>query len=139
MTPEQVQLVQQTWSRLAPDKAGAGMLFYDRLFAQHPELQPMFKGDRRTQALKLMNMIDVAVNALNDLGAVVPDIEVMGRRHLNYGVEPEHYAQVGAVLLWTLQQGLGEQYTPEVEGAWTTVYGVLADTMQRGAYENMPG
>lgn len=36
-------------------------------------------------------------------------------------------------LLWTLGQGLGEEFTPEVKEAWGTVYGVLAATMQEGA------
>jgi len=42
---------------------------------------------------------------------------------------------VGEVLLWTLERGLAEPFTPEVRAAWTKVYGVLAATMQAGAAE----
>jgi nitric oxide dioxygenase len=36
-------------------------------------------------------------------------------------------------LLWTLEQGLGPAFTPEVKDAWATVYGVLSGTMVEGA------
>jgi len=48
-------------------------------------------------------------------------------------VRTEHYATVGSALLWTLEQGLGEQFTPEVREAWTAAYGLLAQVMQQGA------
>jgi hemoglobin-like flavoprotein len=48
-------------------------------------------------------------------------------------VKPEHYDTVAAALLWTLEQGLGDGFTPDVREAWTTVYGVLATTMKDAA------
>jgi hemoglobin-like flavoprotein len=49
-----------------------------------------------------------------------------------------HYATVGAALLWTLGEGLGERFTPEVQAAWTSAYTVLADTMRTAAEEELP-
>jgi len=57
----------------------------------------------------------------------------LGRQHVNYGVQEEHYDTVGAALLWTLEQGLQEEFTTEVKEAWTTVYGLLAQTMKEAA------
>ena len=37
----------------------------------------------------------------------------------------EHYPVVGGALLWTLEKGLGEAWTPEVAAAWTAAYGTL--------------
>jgi hemoglobin-like flavoprotein len=37
---------------------------------------------------------------------------------------------VGAALLWTLAQGLGEGFTAETEAAWVAAYTLLAETMQ---------
>jgi nitric oxide dioxygenase len=50
-----------------------------------------------------------------------------------YGVRREHYATVGAALLWTLQSGLGEEFTPEVREAWASAYLLLSTTMQEAA------
>jgi len=67
------------------------------------------------------------------LETLLPVIEALGRRHAGYGVKDEHYATVAAALLWALEQALGGRFTPDVKGAWTAAYGVLAFTMQRAA------
>ena len=54
-------------------------------------------------------------------------------RHSGYGVTEAHYRVVGEALLWTLERGLGPDFTPEVRAAWAKVYGVLAAAMQGGA------
>ena len=83
----------------------------------------------KEQGGKLMAMIGAAVNGLNDLESLVPVVQDLGARHGTYGVQPSHYDTVAGALLWTLGQGLGDEFTPEVETAWTNVYTVLAETM----------
>lgn len=87
------------------------------------------------QGHRLMQMIAVAVRGLNDLERLVPAVRVLGQRHVGYGVEASHYGAVGAALLWTLEQGLGDAFTPEARAAWTTVYGILAGAILDGASE----
>ena len=133
ITSKQVQLVQSTWAEVVPIADTAAGLFYERLFEMDPALKPLFKSDIKEQGKKLMQMITVAVRGLNDLGALVPAVAALAARHNGYGVKPEHYDTVGAALLWTLEKGLGEAFTPEVKESWANVYGVLAATMQNGA------
>jgi hemoglobin-like flavoprotein len=133
MTPHQVELVQTTWEKVVPISEQAAALFYNRLFEIDPELKPMFKSDIKEQGRKLMQMITVAVRGLKDLGKLVPPVEDMGRRHVSYGVRSRDYETVGSALLWTLDKGLGDAFTPEVKEAWATVYGVLSTTMQKAA------
>lgn len=130
MTPKQVELVQTSWEKCVPIADQAATLFYGKLFELDPNLKPLFKSDMKEQGRKLMTMITVAVRGLNDLGKLVPAVQDLGRRHVGYGVKDEHYATVGSALLWTLEQGLGSAFTPEVKDAWTTTYTVLADTMK---------
>jgi hemoglobin-like flavoprotein len=87
----------------------------------------------REQGAKLMKMINVAVNGLDRIESIVPAVQDLGRRHVGYGVKQAHYDTVGAALLWTLEQGLGDDFTPEVKEAWETVYGVLAGTRKEAA------
>lgn len=133
MTPEQIQTVQKSWSSVLPIQDQAGALFYAKLFEIDPELQALFKGDMVEQGRKLMSMIGVAVNALDRLETVVPAVQAMGERHADYGVKEADYAAVGSALLWALETGLGEAFIPQVEQAWTEVYGVLATTMKDAA------
>ena len=85
------------------------------------------------QGKKLMQMINVAVAGLERLDAIRSAVKDLGRRHDGYGVKEEHYESVGAALLRTLGQGLGEEFTPEVEEAWAETYRTLTGIMKEGA------
>ncbi|TWO71032.1 hemin receptor [Caenimonas sedimenti] len=135
MTPRQIKLVQASFAQVRPIAATAAELFYNRLFSLDPALRPMFKGDIARQGQMLMSMIGAAVLGLGNLERLAPVVRDLGARHAGYGVRTEHYATVGAALLWTLEQGLGPQFTDEVREAWTAAYGLLSDVMQLGAME----
>jgi hemoglobin-like flavoprotein len=135
MTPEQITLVKSSWAKVVPIAQTAAKLFYGRLFDLDPALRPLFKGDMEEQGRKLMRMVGTAVNGLDRLDQIVPAVKDLGVRHAGYGVTDAHYDTVGAALLWTLGQGLGDAYTRETEAAWATVYGLLADTMKAAAAE----
>ena len=133
MTPEQAVLVKNSWALVTPIADKAAELFYGKLFELDPELKSLFKGDMTEQGRKLMAMINTAVNGLDKLEAIVPAVEQLGERHVDYGVKDKDYDTVGAALLWTLEAGLGDAFTPEVKEAWTITYGVLATTMKAAA------
>ena len=130
MRPEQIELVQTSFAKVAPIAKTAAALFYARLFELDPTLRPMFRTDLREQGRKLMAMLRMVVNGLTRLEPLVPAVEALGRRHVEYGVRDEHYEVVGAALLWTLRQGLGDDFTPETEAAWTEAYTILATVMK---------
>jgi len=135
MTPEMVRLVKESWAKIAPNAHQVGDLFYTRLLEVYPELNPLFEGDLGEQGSKLMAMIGRAVDALDDLSPLVPTLMALGARHRDYGVKQEDYPKLADALLWTLQQGLGKDFTPELMVAWVGVYGTLAETMLAGAAE----
>ena len=130
-----IELVQQSWEKVKPISDKAAELFYGRLFEIAPEVKPYFKGDMDEQGKKLMQMISTAVSALKRLDTVVPAVQDLGRRHVSYGVKDKDYDSVGSALLWTLEQGLGEEFTEDTKSAWAKTYTVLADTMKEAAAE----
>ena len=119
MTPEQVTLVQQTFGQVAPIADKAAEIFYDRLFEVAPTVKPLFQGDMAEQRRKLIAMLAVVVRGLSDLPSILPVASALAKRHVDYGARPEHYPVVGAALLWTLERGLGPQWTAEAASAWT--------------------
>jgi hemoglobin-like flavoprotein len=134
MTGEQIRLVRVTWLEVAPIADTAARLFYGRLFESDPEIQRLFAhADMDQQRAKLMRTLTVAVGALDKLETIRPALENLGRRHVGYGVEERHYDLVGAALLWTLQEGLGDRYTAAVREAWTAAYSTLAAIMREAA------
>ena len=134
MTPDQKALVKLTWQKVLPIAESASELFYHRLFEIDPALRDLFDGtDMTMQRLKLMQTLGVAIRGLDDLETLLPIVEDLGRRHVGYGVTDAHYETVGAALLWTLEKGLGEAWTPEVADAWTAAYGTLSGAMREAA------
>lgn len=134
MTPENIALVKSSWQQVLPIQKAAAQLFYGRLFELDPSLRPLFKGDMAEQGRKLMTMINTVVMSLDRLDPLLGAVEDLGRRHVAYGVTEAHYDTVGSALLWTLGQGLGAQFTPAVEAAWTEAYTTLASVMKQAAY-----
>ena len=135
MTPQQIELVKVTWVKVVPIADKAAELFYGRLFELDPSVKSMFKTDMTEQGKKLMKTINIAVEALDDVEPLVPTLKEMGAAHAGYGVKDKDYNTVGAALLWTLEQGLGDAFTDEVKNAWGAAYEVLANTMKEGAAE----
>jgi hemoglobin-like flavoprotein len=140
MNHEQIRLVQMSFEKVEPIAETAAMLFYGQLFTLDPSLRTLFHGDMKSQGQKLMAALKLVVKGLEKPETILPAVRSLGQRHVAYGVKDEHYATVGAALLWTLGQGLGEAFTHEVEDAWTTAYTLLATVMQEAAAEPLiPG
>ncbi len=133
MTPSQIRLVQDTFARVAPVAENAAELFYARLLFLDPTLKSLFRGDLQQQGCMLMQTLALAVRSLQNPAPLVPALEQMGRRHAGYGVTEAHYDTVAAALLWTLEQGLADAWTPAAVDAWTAAYSLLADVMKSGA------
>lgn len=130
---EQIQLVQETFAHVLPIADHAAELFYNRLFELAPELRSMFPEDLVEQQRKLMAVLKIAVNGLKNPEKLLPVVQELGVKHKGYGVVDAHYGTVGEALLWTLEQGLADAFTPDVRDAWTAVYGLLAEVMQNAA------
>lgn len=133
MTAEQIVIVQDSFSKVKPISEQAAALFYGRLFELDPTTKPLFKGDMAEQGRKLMQTLALVVNSLTRLDELVPVVQELGKRHITYGVQPSHYETAGDALLWTLEQGLGESFTPEVKDAWIAAYTTLSDVLIEAA------
>lgn len=135
MTPKQIGLIGVTWDKVLPIAETTAELFYGKLFELNPELKPLFKGDLKEQGKKLMTMLDAVVKSLDNLEAIIPAAQESGVRHVGYGVKDEDYDTVAEALLWTLGQGLGDDFTDEVKEAWTAAYVILSGVMKDAAKE----
>jgi nitric oxide dioxygenase len=134
MNPSQIKLVQESFAKVAPIADQAAVMFYNRLFEVAPQVKAMFPADLTEQRRKLMATLAVVVNGLSNLDSVLPAASALARRHVSYGAKPEHYPVVGSALSWTLEKGLGDDWTPEVADAWTAAYGTLSGFMISEAY-----
>ncbi len=134
MTPHQIELINETWLSVASLGETAAQLFYKRLFEIAPGTQALFaQTDMTAQSTKLLEALGFVVESAEHADRLLPVLQELGRRHVSYGVEDQHYESVGAALLWTLEQGLGSAFTDDVRDAWTAAYTLVADTMMEAA------
>jgi nitric oxide dioxygenase len=131
MTSEQVKAIQDSFAKVAPISEQAAGIFYGRLFEIAPAVKPLFRGDMKEQKKRLMEMLTVVINGLDNLEAVLPEVSALAKRHVEYGVKVTDYAPVGEALLWTLERGLGEHWTPDVAAAHREVLSCCTLQTQR--------
>ena len=129
MTPRQIQLVRSSFELVAPIADVAATIFYRRLFDLDPAVRALFPTDLTAQKRNLMQTLTVVVKNLDRLEGIIPAVEALGERHATYRVRRDDYETVGAALLDTLGEGLGDEFTPEVRAAWAAAYGLLASVM----------
>ncbi|HTV27061.1 MAG TPA: globin family protein [Xanthobacteraceae bacterium] len=134
MTPDQVKAIQESFAKVAPISEQAAVLFYGRLFEIAPAVKPLFRGDMKEQGRKLMATLSVVVSGLGSLESILPAASALAKRHVQYGVKSADYEPVGEALLWTLERGLGEQWTPQLAAAWGAAYSLLSEFMIQEAY-----
>jgi nitric oxide dioxygenase len=129
MTPDQVRLVQQSFAQVAPIADTAAAMFYERLFETTPAVKSLFHADMADQRNKLMATLAAVVAGLGNIETILPVASALAKRHVRYGVKPEHYESVGAALLWTRERGLGGAWNSELAAAWSAAYGTLSQFM----------
>lgn len=134
MTPEQINLVQSSFSKVAPVADAAAKIFYARLFEIAPHVKPLFRTELTEQGKKLMTTLAVVVNGLKNPEAIIPAAQQLAVRHIDYGVRAEDYAPVGEALIYTLEKGLGDAFTEDVRDAWLATYAIVSNVMIDAAY-----
>jgi hemoglobin-like flavoprotein len=136
MDAQQVALVQQSFDKVAGLGAQVADIFYKELFAIDPSLRSMFNGNMQEQKKKLLTTLALVVGSLHTPAKILKPAQNLAIKHLDYGVQAEHYTLVGNALLRTLRKGLGADYTPEVDDAWVEAIRTLAGIMKGAAYGN---
>ncbi|WP_421990568.1 globin family protein [Roseococcus sp.] len=138
MHPHRIRLVRASYAKVALMGPRTARLFYGRLFDLDPSVERLFNLSRmRSQGTKFMAALSFVVDHLDRPERLHPVAREMALRHLGHGARREHYIPLGEALLWTLEQGLGADFTPELRGAWAEAYVILASVMTEAAYPEM--
>ena len=128
-----VEKLEESFDLVAPQGDELMRTFYDKLFETAPAVRPLFeKVDMDRQRQALLNMLLVLRESLRDLEDIVPDLEELGARHVDYGAKPEHYPVVGEVLIGAMAQVAGDAWKPEYTSAWQEAFEVVQGVMLSG-------
>jgi len=106
----------------------APLYFYSHLFLSHPETRQLFPVSMAHQRDRLFSALGDVVARVDDLDALVPILQQLGRDHRKFGTVAAHYPAVGASLLATLEH-FDDEWTPELAKDWTEAYTLVAEVM----------
>jgi len=110
------------------------LYFYSHLFLSHPETRAMFPVSMAHQRDRLFSALGDVVARVDDLDALVPILQALGRDHRKFGTLAAHYPAVGASLLATLEH-FDDDWSPELAKSWSEAYDVVASVMIEAAEE----
>jgi NAD(P)H-flavin reductase len=110
----------------------APLYFYSHLFLSHPETRQLFPVSMAHQRDRLFAALGDVVARVDDLEALVPILQQLGRDHRKFGTVSAHYPAVGASLLATLEH-FDDEWTPELAKDWTEAYTLVAEVMVEAA------
>lgn len=132
-----VRAIRDSFERVKPIGGQVATRFYAHLMTDHPEAKPLFADlNMDKQKAALIKSLAFIVDNLEQTDQLVPYLKKMGSRHVDYGTQAAHYPWVGAALIATFKDFLGEGWTPYIEAQWISAFGVIAETMLKGAEED---
>ncbi len=130
----QIELLETSFQTIAPCGEAFVTDFYERLFTRFPQTRAFFAStDMKEQRKKLLGALALVIQNLRKPEVLTSALKGLGQRHVKYGVLPEHYPIVGAILLETFADFLGELWTPTYHDAWAEAYEAVCAIMLEGA------
>ncbi|RLV10088.1 hemin transporter [Streptomyces griseocarneus] len=135
LSPKSTEIVRATLPAVGGAIGEITPLFYDKLFAEHPELlRDLFnRGNQAngSQRQALAGSIAAFAAALVEHPEVRPDAMLarIAHKHASLGVAPEQYPLVQRHLFAAIAEVLGDAVTPEVAAAWDEVYWLMANAL----------
>jgi hemoglobin-like flavoprotein len=127
------QILRTSFELVIDRRPDLTLRFYEILFERYPQLAPMFRRDRSTQARMLAGAISAVLDHLEDAPWLTSTLGELGAKHVGYGVTDLMYDQVGDALLATLAEVAAEAWTPVVANQWVKAYTAIGSLMQAGA------
>ena len=125
MTPEQIDLIRESFDAMWPMRRDIADLCYSRFFELAPDARDLFPGDMEQQRMKLMDMIAALVGSLDDRPLFQSLATYSGRKHARFGVQPSQYVALGEALMWSIESKFGGSFTPELRESWRALYATV--------------
>jgi nitric oxide dioxygenase len=113
-------------------------LFYQNMFAAHPELTRIFNmGNQASgaQQQSLASAVFAYAANIGNPGALGPVVQRIVHKHVSVGIRAEHYPIVGHHLLGAIAATLGDAATPALLDAWKEAYTSLATLLIKAEAE----
>lgn len=130
--------LRRTYERVRAREHRLAEIFYDKLFAAAPHLRSMFPSGPEAQSEKLMSALDAVVRNFEQPSENAALLADLGRRHADYGAQPEHYALVTDLLIESMRELLGAERDEQSMEEWRLALRLISSQMIGAAEEKSP-
>jgi hemoglobin-like flavoprotein len=132
-------LLEQSLALVAADDPDFTVRFYERLFADHPEVKSLFGKNIRPQATMLQEAIVAVLEHLDDPAWLQTSLGSLGRVHASLGVTPRMYGWVATTLVATMADIAGPEWTDAMAKEWNGALTAVAAMMLDAYPPESPG
>lgn len=143
LTEDQKQILRSTAPIFQEHGKEITSILYKHLFAAHPELLDIFNQTNQkngTQPFALANTIFLAIENLDHLDVLLPQMQLIAHKHRASTVLPKHYPIVGKYFLLAIDEFLGGTSDSSMLNAWSAVYKIITDifiNIEKKLYEEL--
>lgn len=130
MNSQQIALVRQTCTEVAPIADSTAEIFYQKLFQLSPSMRSVFAPGLRERGRQLMETVEAATQIMDHRKAMTSAFAELGSRQMALAAGNNRYEAVGAALILAFRQGLGPSFTPEARQAWIALFDYIDETMK---------
>lgn len=134
LSKEDIKLIQDSFKKVSEKPQETGDILYKHLFECCPDVVNIFKVDMKEQSRLFIKMIKTVIEGLNNVHIIMPAIQDMGNRHVDYGVTVEQYKYFKESLVFAIGSVLGNDFDEKTKSAWSKLYDVLEDLMKGKHY-----
>lgn len=135
MNGEVIDRLEKSFNLLAPRGPELVDRFYAHLFSRHPALRPMFPDDMSGQKKKLLASLVLVIGNIRAVEKLEKPLADMGRRHVGYGAEAEHYPVIRDTLVSVMADMAGEAWSDQLSDDWAGALDFMASVMLKGAQQ----
>ena len=129
ISKRQTDLVKSTFKQFLESGDSGSIRFYEHLFEKAPHLRELFGDDIERQARMFIQSLNVIVGSLSSTERAARVLKRLGEKHHGYGVETDHYSVMGTVLVETIRDVLGDDFSDEATEAWTAAFRLISSIM----------
>src|SRR5262245_20097952 len=133
VTPQQIELLEQTLSELRRQSVFAAQLFYCRLFSLRPRLRRLLSGRPDFHGTRLLSVMSAAVAGLSDPGHFAGLLSLAARPAVREALlQGDCVRVIGDAVHWMLERHFGGQITVEVREAWRAAHIRITQVIEDG-------
>lgn len=120
--PDQIALIETSFTRALRSKAELADRVYDRFFELEPDTRHLFSADLAAQRAKITRALSFTVRAMASEAELLRVAEGLARSHLRFHITDAQLRHMAKAVLGAFRDCVGAGFTTEMEASWQAAF-----------------